>query len=45
MLASEERIGCVCMIVPINRCVSKAAAIDEIEVEIDVDRRNARKQS
>jgi len=43
MLASEERIGSMRVIVPVNRYIRAAATIDEIEAEMNVDRRNRQK--
>ena len=45
MLASKGRMGSVRVIVPMNRCVHAAGAIDETEAEVDVERRNMRNQS
>jgi len=45
MLATEERMSCVRVIVPMNQPVYAAAVIDGIEAEVAVERRNVRRQS
>ena len=45
MLASEERMNCVRVMVPLNRSFHAVAMIDETEMEMNVARRNMRKQS